>query len=444
VTARGNLVHQLLALAGPALLHGSVVALAFATERLLARPLGSDALAALSIGTVVIWVLTTTVSGVGTTAAVKIGEASGRGDREGARQTLLSALALVLIAWGAIAGVMLVCGPELLSLMFGRTQATREAAAYLNVATLGLGFAFVDSVLAQILFGLGDARSPVRAAAVSGAVTLSTLLLALLVGPSITAFALGASAGTAAGAVCLLGSIFKRNEFARTNTAALQLAQLARESAPTVSEKAVASLGYFVFAALLGRLGSDALAANQALLSIGALGCLLPEAIGIAACSLLSRQRGAGDEDLSLKTMRLALGVSVLLMGLYGAVALALRSALVPAFLAEASAQQLALDGFGVFALTQPFMGIAVVGRAVLRASSKAQQALSVATFGTFAVRLPACLVLVHVHELGLLGGLLSVLADWMVQGVAVLVALSRGTASSRRLVSRHPCRARA
>lgn len=431
MTARAHL-NQLLALAGPALVHGSVVALAFAAERLLARPLGSEALAALSLGTVVVWVLTTTMSGVGTTAALKIGEASGRGDREAARKTLLSALALVLVAWSVVAAVVLFCGPTLLALAFGDTQAARGGATYLNFALIGMGFAFVESVLAQVLFGLGDTRGPVRAAAVSGGVTLAMLMLALMMGPSLTAFALGASAGTAAAAFSLGHRVFKRREFSWVDAGELAIFRLAKESAPTVVEKAVASLGYFVFAAMLGRLGSEALAANQALLSIGALGCLLPEALGIAVCSLLARQYGAGNKALSGFTVRLALGVSVLVMAVYATIVLALRSALIPAFLSDPAAQQIALDCLAIFALTQPFMGAAVVGRAVLRAESKARCALSVATFGTFAVRLPLCLLLVHVHDLGLFGGLLSVLVDWIVQATAVLIALRYNKSSVR------------
>ncbi len=427
---------RLVALTIPVFLHGSVVALLFATERWFARPMGVDVLAGLSIGTVIAWVLTTIFSGIGITAGLTIGERLASAETHAASRALKAAVVLAGIVGAALSLLYVAAGPSFVQFAFGQSQASSLACAYLAVAVPMIFLAFVESALAQSFFGAGDPKTPLLGSALSGVTTLGFLLIARAVGGSIALFAAASLAGALVSAGFMLTRIGKLGLESplKGDLRARDLTLLLERAAPTLSEKASGALGYFVFASMLGRLGSDALAANQALLSIGSVACLVPEALGVAASALIVQARAtrAWRDISSIARQTMLLGAVGL--ALFGAFVVALRGPLVGVFLADRAASELAIQSALVFAVMQPFMAIATVLRATLRAEERARTAFSITTVGTFAVRLPLTFVLIHWFDAGLVGVWIAVLLDWVTQVVLGVGAVFVGRSALERL----------
>lgn len=430
----------------PVFLHGSVVALLFAAERWFARPMGVDVLAGLSIGTVLVWVLTTIFSAVGITAGLTIGERLANGETRAASRTLRAAVVGAGLVGAGLAVLYAAFGSAFVRLAFGESNASSLACVYLAVAVPLIFIAFVESALAQSFFGAGDPRTPLVGSMLSGATTLGLLVVGRSIDASIVFFAVASVAGSLASMLFMISrvrSLGLEGPFAGDFRMADVRGLLGR-AAPTLSEKAAAALGYFVFASMLGRLGSEALAANQALLSIGSLACLLPEALGVAASAMIvqSRAARAWSEVSIIARQTMLLGAAIL--ALFGVLAVALRGPFVGIFLSNGPASDLAIRSALVFALMQPFMAIATVLRATLRAEERARAAFSIATAGTFAVRLPLAFALIHWADAGLVGVWIAVLFDWIVQAALGFAAVFMGRSAlvgltpSKRATIRH------
>jgi Na+-driven multidrug efflux pump len=409
------------------------VAGAFTLERLFARPLGSDVIAALALGSVVVWALSTTFAAVAIEVGLRV--AAAPTPRSAARATLAGACAATAL-W-LVALVALVAPAGLWADALLPPVAAAQLVDYATSIAPGLLFVLIEAVLAQASFASLDGRAPVRASIASASVSSLALFVASFL--ELGAAGFGAATTLGAAAACWSygwgpGSALSASEL----RAALRDAPVWRpwraagatilSAAPIVGEKAALSAGYVVFTAWVGRLGAPSLAAHAALVSVGTVGCLLPEALATAASALAARHRAAGLDVRLLERTALALSVA-LALGVASASWLA-RGALLPLFVDE-PAGHLAESAFLAFVALQVPMAVAIVGRALLRAERRAHVAFFVALLGGIVVRLPLTAIALATGA-GLAGVWTAVLVDWLAQAVGVLGLRSAGPALRR------------
>jgi putative MATE family efflux protein len=204
------------------------------------------------------------------------------------------------------------------------------------------------------------------------------------------------------------------------------LGRVLRVSVPAFGERLVQHLGYFGFVAMIGALGSVAMAANQALISIESICFLSADGFGIAAATVVAQQLGAGRPQTAAKGARVAVVLAIALLGFCALVFLLIPTQLLSAFSPNPRIVSAGIPCLYVAAAAQPFMAIAIVLGQALRGAGDTRTAFVVSLAGWFAVRLIATYLFAFGLNLGLVGVWLGSTCDWIVRAIALVVVFSQ------------------
>jgi Na+-driven multidrug efflux pump len=214
----------------------------------------------------------------------------------------------------------------------------------------------------------------------------------------------------------------------------LALARVARVSAPALAERVVYHAGMTGYFALLARLGKEAMAANQALISIESISFLSADGFGIAAAAIVALRLGAGKPDEAALGAQTATRLAVLALSAFGAAFALARVPLVAAFSDGAAIQAMGAEALLVGALAQPFMAIAVVKADALRGAGETRQVLLVAFLGAVVVRLAATWLFTTAVPLGLTGVWVGSGVDWFFRAGLLAWIFARGRWKEREV----------
>lgn len=419
-------------LAWPAIGHMLLLTLVFAVDRLVLGRTSTDALASLQISTVFVWTVTSVFTAFSAGTLAVAGRAFGAGDRPKAARVVVASLGLALVIGVVVGVVTLVLSPSLLALAFpnaGRTVLA-DSQRYLVILLPALPLVFVEATAASALQAAGDTRTPLVGAALSNVLNLAVscvLVFGLLGAPQLGVLgaALGALCATTLQAAVLLVALFGRASALplRAELTARSLSRsiirpLLEVSAPAFADKMVYAGGYLVFCMIIGWLGPQAMAANQALVSVEAICFLSAEGVGIAAGSLVAQNLGAGRPQRAAQVARVAAAMAVALLSTFGLLFAAAPQQLLGIFSDDRSIVELATMSLIVAAIAQPFMAYAMVMRMALRGAGATGKVLLVSLAGTFLVRLPVSYAAAVLGGWGLLGVWLGSTLDWVFQAL--------------------------
>jgi len=157
----GPIGKTLLAFAVPTLVSSIIQSLNGSVNAIwVGRFLGEDALASTSNANLVMFLLMAFVFGFGMAATVLIGQSFGRGDVDGARRALGTAIGGFLPVAAAIGLTGWLLAPQLLHLLAMPAPAMPLALAYLRVIFLAMPAILIMILLMMGLRGSGDAMTP--------------------------------------------------------------------------------------------------------------------------------------------------------------------------------------------------------------------------------------------------------------------------------------------
>lgn len=429
---------QVVALALPAIAQSLVSTLVFVVHRLVLGRYQSDALAAMQIASTLAWTMSAVFTALAPGTIAVVGRSVGAGDIPAARAAARGALAV------GVGGGLLVCGVGLLvmraviDLLFPTADPyiAGQAHRYLVIVLLGQPALYVATLSASALQGAGNTRIPMRAA-VTAQVTNAVLCVGLVfgVGPlpelgiagaawaSVAAFVLEAAVLLHA----LLGSRSPLPLRGPSAPLAASLARVGRVSAPALAERVVYHIGMTAYFAILARLGTEAMAANQALISIESISFLSADGFGIAGAAIVALRLGAGRPDEAEQGARTATRLAILALSGFGAVFALARWPLVGAFSEGETIRAMGAQALLVGALAQPFMAITVVKADALRGAGDTRTVLAVALGGAVVVRVAATLFFTEVVPLGLTGVWLGSGVDWAFRAGVLTWIFARG-----------------
>ncbi|HUG86378.1 MAG TPA: MATE family efflux transporter [Euzebya sp.] len=354
----------------------------------------------------------------GTTAAVSRLLGAGR-EGEAARQAV-QALWLALLIGLAVAGVVGLAAPRILSVLGAEGEVAAHGLVYLRVSLYGVPFQLLVFAGTGYLRGLQDTRTPLVVAVVA---SLANLLLELLLIP-VLGFGIGASALSTVVAQVGSAAVFITLILRATSHLGAPMRpdwRLIRRLAVVGGELLIRTLALraalTLATAVAVRIGTAEVAAHEIAFAIWSLLALALDALAIAGQALIGRHLGADDPALAREvggrmiTLGLAAGV------LLGLMVLGLRPVLPTVFSSDPSV--VALAGFLLVwvVVLQPLNGLVfVLDGLLIGAGDMAFLAWAmVGAAATFAI--PALAVL----RLGLGVG-------WLWGAIAVLMA-SRATA---------------
>jgi multidrug resistance protein, MATE family len=425
----------LIRLALPAVGHMLLITAVFFVDRLLLGRFSQGALASLQLSAILIWTIYAVLTSFTAGTLAVVARAIGRGDRESAADAVSVSFAMAAFI-GVIAGLALFLGGRsLVATLFPLTDPAvmSDSVTYLRIVAPTLPFMFIEAALAAGLQGAGDTRAPLRAAAVGNIANLAlsaTLIFGLFAAPrlGITGAAIGCAAAN-----LLQAAFLVRHTSSRTTSLSLRVPSRSRSrvalralihiSLPALMEKVIYHAGYLAFVGVIALLGTSAMAANQALISIESIAFLTADGIGIAAAALVGQELGANRPHVAKQVGLTAAVISTLTLAVFAMGYLAFPRVLLSMF---GSFDASAIQALVVLAAAQPFMAIATALRMSLRGAGATGQVLRITLIGTL-VRLPATYLFAVVLDLGIVGVWIGSTTDWIVQSLLCLHVFLRG-----------------
>jgi multidrug resistance protein, MATE family len=428
-------------LALPAILHSLLQTLVFVVDRIMLGRHGEASLAAMQIGGALEWSLWSVFAAFEVGTVARVGRHVGANDRASARNAAWLSLGIAL----GVGVVVALATPVVLALLPSAAsrsspEALAEARAYLGVTILASPLVFIGVTSISTLQAGGDTRTPLAIGIVANVVHVGlNRVLILGFGPIGAMGARGAGISTAATfaieailATLALSSQSRPVSLRRAPSsdsapisAREEARQLVRVGAPAFVERVLYHVGYIAFALFVARLGTEAMAANQSLISVESICFLSADGFAIAASSLVARKLGAGRPEEAHRAAWIATLYSFVTLTTFGLIAFALRDVILPLFSDDRHVLGIGRSTIPLLAIAQPFMSIALVLAQSLRGAGKTRQALGVSLLGAVVVRVSAVYVFTSVLGLGLPGVWLGSTTDWLVRAT-VLVMMFR------------------
>ncbi len=433
------LAREVWRLAWPAITHMFLLTLMFLVGRVMVGRYSPTALASLQISGTLVWSTYSIFTAFSAGTLAVVARSVGAGDRRAAAQASLSSLLFAALLGVLVTVPILLADRALLRLLFPQASAEvlADASAYLRIVLPSLPLSFVEAIAAAALQGAGNTRAPLYVATVGNLVNvvLSYLLIFGRFGfPELGVR--GAAVGHAAtmsleGLLLVAVLLSKENSplpirvLRRGDVAALR--RVVRIAVPAFGEKVLYHAGYLGFISVIGLLGTEAMAANQALLAVEAVGFLSADGFGIAAAAVIAQKLGAHRPGEATRAGWLAAGMSVALATLIGVTFVLAPRLLMKAFSSDPAILDLGAKTLYIAAVAQPFMAYATVKGMALRGAGATRTVLVSTFVGAVVVRVAATYLFAITLGLGLFGVWLGSTLDWMVRSGVLGAAYARG-----------------
>lgn len=402
----------------------------FLVDRAMLGRHGSLDLSAMHIAGNVEWSIFAMTSAFTVGTLARVGMATGAGDRERAR-----AATIVSLAAATAVGIALVLAlSPLLSLLprafpAASPETVAGARGYLSATLLASPALLVGMTATAALQGSGDTRTPFVVALFVNVAHIAmnrVLILGAFGIPDLGARGAGISTALTfvLEAAALLVALFRPSCAACIRPlrwpehARREMHRVGRIAWPAVAERAALHTGFLVYTAIIGLLGDDAMAANQALIAVEAVCFLSADGFGVAAAAIVAKKVGEGRPDEARRAAAVATRSAVALLGSLAVLILLLRAPLVFAFEREPRVAAIAIAVVPVLAIAQPFMATGIVLSQAARGAGATRVALAVSFVGSLIVRVAACYLLAIRWKMGVVGVWIGSTLDWIVRSL--------------------------
>ena len=293
------------------------------------RLIGADAVAATTNGNLVMFLMTAFVFGFGMAATILIGQAFGRGDLDGARRVVGTAVGTFVPLALVLAVVGWVLAPHVLTALGTAPEIVPLAQAFLKLTFLALPAILLMTMLMMALRGSGDAITPLifmALAAVLDVVLNPVFILGLGPAPAMgiggSAFAMAIANYISLGA--MLAYIYARDlplrlrgvERAYLIPDRQILALMLRKGLPMGIQMIVVSGSMLAMMRIVNRQGVDTTAAFGATQQLWTYVQMPAMALGAAVSAMAAQNIGAGRWDRVAQITRVGVIYAVLMTGM--------------------------------------------------------------------------------------------------------------------------------
>lgn len=291
--------------------------------------LGPNALTAVATANVIMLMVMGTAMGIGTAAAVAIGQSMGAGDMQAVKRVVGSAVMLVMVFSLGLAAAGWLLSPALVAWMATPEPAREFAITHLRYTCLSMPSIFTYLVMMMIMRGSGDAHTPFK-------FTLLWIGLAVLLGPMLLqgSFGLPQLGIAGLGVANLLGNAtslgvmvvyiyLKRSPIAlygkdirHLRPDPVLMGLLVRRGVPMALETLVVQGSYFALLALVNTYGAATAAAYSGAAQLWVYVQMPSTALSTSMSSMAAMNIGAGRwgrvEHIALRGCLMSVGISAL------------------------------------------------------------------------------------------------------------------------------------
>lgn len=439
IAIRREILRLAIPAVGNSLLHVAV----FFVDRMLIGQYRAESLAAMQIAGPLTWTLHSILTCFLVGAVALVARATGAKDREGASRAICVTLWLALFA-GLVAAALVPFLPAILETYRSETvgdDAIRGAWDYMRAVLPAFPLFCTGLAISSLMGARGNTRTPFLVGIATNLTNVSLnyiLIYGRLGAPELGIH--GAGLATAASWVveCVILSIVlcrgERRLLDRYSEpfslawseARATLGRMLKIAAPTFSERLVFHAGFLIFAAMITRLGTKAMAANQACIAIESLSFTTSTACGIAAAALVGQRLGARDPQGAVIAAWEAVKLASVFLCSAALIYLLAPELLVSAFSSDPEVIQLGATALLIGVLEQPSLAFADVLSQSLRGAGDTRSPLLVTTLCVWFVRVPGTWLAIEAGW-GLSGVWMVTAVDWAVRGAIIAVIFRSG-----------------
>lgn len=268
---------------------------------------------AVSVGSQVMHMITVMIVGLTMGATVSIGQAVGAGNDNDTAAGVVSAAALFAALSAALTVLLLLFVRPIVAVMSTPAQAVEGAVRYLTICFIGIPFITAYNVLASILRGLGDSKSPMAFIAVACAANIALDYLfigAMQMGPA--GAALGTTLSQAISVVVALTAILrrKRHSFAQRDALRPQknvMARILKIGAPIALQDGLIQIAFILITVIANRRGLTDAAAVGIVEKVISFLFLVPSSMLSTVSALGAQNIGAQKPERARQTLHCAI-----------------------------------------------------------------------------------------------------------------------------------------
>ncbi len=434
----GELLRRTLKVAWPSMIESFLIALVSLVDTIMVSSLGDYAIAAVGLcgqprmlALAMFFAMTTAVSAL-------VARRKGEGDRDSAIRILKLALCVSLVLVVLISLACVFFAGEILDLMGAQADTREFAVQYFRIVMGGMLFNVVSMVLNAAQRGAGNTKIAMRTNITSNLVNVCFNYL--LIGGNFGFPALGvqgAAIATVLGTVvaCAMSIVSVTHPegfvwlFKRTGKIydARSVKSLVNIGASTFLEQIILRLGFVVYAALVGHLGTTAYTTHQIAMNILTISFAFGDGLAVAAVALVGYSLGEKRPDLAQiygsfcqrcgVICSLALSVVYIFFGKY-------------IFGVFSDTPQVIYDGTVIMQLMTVIVLIQisqVIYSGCLRGSGDAKYTAFVSFINIGILRPGLAYIMIYIFDFGLVGAWIGLVFDQTVRLIMTSVRFKRG-----------------
>lgn len=416
-------------------------------DSIMVGRLGKVELAGVGLGGLLVITLYSFFMGLSYSANTYVAQSFGAG-RYKACATYMWQGVYLSVAIGAI--ILIVRGfvPWTIDLLGPKPEVRPFSVDYANIRMLSGPFFILHYYLAHFFRGIGNTRTPMKVAIFANAVNIGLDYL-LIFGPGpfpamgVEGAAWATSTANVLSALSLAAiAISKpyRDRFGTLREWRLRLRavrELLRLGAP-IGFHYILDIGCFlVFAAYVGRMGTDQLAANQIMIQVLALSFMPANGISVAAVTLVGQYLGAGKPDIAWKSGQNAIRIALIYAGIVAAAYMIFPELLVKMFNSDSEVVRIGKRLIVIAAVFQLFDALQIVAAGALRGAGDVKSPMLLALCGSWLVFLPLAYYFGTVRGGGIVGAWTGATIELVLLGMAMFMRFRMGSWQKIRLLSR-------
>ncbi len=426
-----GLTKKILVLAAPLIFQSLSYVLLGVTDTLFVAQVSTDAVAAVGLAGVMFFAILILFRSTASSSIVFVGRAHGANDELGIGKAVWNVLSVVLLLTVVSFGL-----PWVYSFLYqfaapdDGSMVRELGTTYLRIRAFEAPFAMFSAVVWGFLVGRGDSRTPMVLAWLQ--VLLNIFLCWLLVPGNLGFPALGV-AGSAYATLTsvvlhsiLSAFILWNNEnrwkykTGRVRFASMkELREVLRVGLPMGLGDFFDIAAFSVFFAMIGRLGTETLAANNIALQYMSISFTLGVAISQACSSLVAQYLGAKEPKQAERVGYRAMFLGMAVMGIVGLGYLVAPKFLMGLFSQDATVIQAGVTILKLVALYQVIDGLTIVLGGALNGAGDTTFTMVARAIMAWVIFVPSAYVLIFVFKAGIGGAWTG--AFIFLMGLAVL-----------------------
>lgn len=419
---QNNIRQQVFALALPVVLSSLLQRSVGIVDIFLVGGLGASSIAAVGIAQILVFVVMSLSWGINVGVTVQVAQLWGAGRKEDAAKAAFQAMLLAVLAGLLITILGRTFGGEVASLLGANAEVQGILTDYTRILFSFIFFSISINVLAGIMHGTGDTKTPLYA-------TLIVNILHVLVAyPLIYGYfgfprlgvkgaAIAIAISESMGALFLLIRSLRKQYILVSGKLELKYSAMTfKLGYPIFIDRLLQNAGSLVFAKIILLYGTAVYAAHQVGLAIEAFSFMPGYGIAVAAATMVGQNLGAGKPGHARISAYEANRLAVLLMAAMGLVFFFFPYALLNAFTNDPEVIRYGILYMKIVAFAQIPLAITMVVGGSLRGAGDTGFIMFATIAGMWCVRLPVAALLAAVVHAEIRFVWSVMIADWLVR----------------------------